>query len=80
MSSVQDSVLYIAEISGNHLGSLDRAKELVRSAANSGATAIKFQTYTANTMTLNLDSFNVSENHKLWGGKKLYDLYEEAQQ
>jgi len=78
MSSVQDSILYIAEISGNHLGSLDRAKELVRSAANSGATAIKFQTYTANTMTLNLDSFNVSENHKLWGGKKLYDLYEEA--
>jgi len=78
MSPVQDSILYIAEISGNHLGSLDRAKELVRSAASSGATAIKFQTYTANTMTLNLDSFKVAEDHKLWGGKKLYDLYEEA--
>ena len=78
MSPIQDSILYIAEISGNHLGSLDRAKELVRSAANSGATAIKFQTYTANTMTLNLDSFKVAEDHKLWGGKKLYDLYEEA--
>lgn len=78
MNLVQNELLFIAEISGNHLGSLERAKELVVSAANSGATAVKFQTYTASTMTLNLDVFKVSADHELWGGKKLYDLYEEA--
>ena len=71
-------VLYIAEVSANHLGSLDRAKDIVKSAATAGATAIKFQTYTADTMTLNLDQFSVKDDHPLWGGKKLYDLYAEA--
>ena len=47
-------------------------------AAESGATAVKFQTYTARTMTLNLDSFVVSEGHELWGNRKLFELYEEA--
>ena len=72
------NIEYVAEISGNHLGSLSRAKELIKAAAASGATAVKFQTYTADTMTLNLESFKVSSGHNLWGDKKLYDLYKEA--
>ena len=71
-------VLYIAEVSANHLGSLDRAKSIVKAAANSGATAVKFQTYTADTMTLNLPEFSVDQRHELWGGRRLYDLYREA--
>lgn len=69
---------YVAEISGNHLGSVSRAKEIIKAAAVSGATAVKFQTYTADTMTLNLESFKVSLGHRLWGGRKLYDLYKES--
>ena len=71
-------VQFIAEISGNHLGKIGKAKELIKAAADSGATAVKFQTYTADTMTLNLDKFKVTSGHNLWGGKKLYELYEEA--
>jgi pseudaminic acid synthase len=71
-------IQFIAEISGNHLGEIGRAKELIKAAADSGATAVKFQTYTAETMTLNLDKFKVTSGHDLWGGKKLYELYEEA--
>lgn len=70
--------LFIAEISANHLGSLERAKDLIVAAAASGATAVKFQTYTANTMTLDIDDFKVSDNHELWGGRRLYGLYQEA--
>jgi len=69
---------FVAEISANHLGSLNRAKALIIQAAKSGADAVKFQTYTADTMTLNLDTLKISDSHGLWGGKKLYDLYEEA--
>jgi pseudaminic acid synthase len=71
-------VLFIAEISANHLGSLERARDLVKEAARAGATAVKLQTYTADTMTLNVDEFSVSGDHELWGGKRLYDLYKEA--
>lgn len=78
MRLTQREILFIAEISGNHMGSLGRAKDLVKAAADAGATAVKFQTYTADTMTLNLDSFKVANDHELWGGKKLYDLYEQA--
>ena len=70
--------IFIAEVSANHLGSLARAKEIVKAVAITGATAIKFQTYTADTMTLDIDKFKISDDHPLWGGKKLYDLYEEA--
>ena len=69
---------FIAEISGNHNGSFDRALKLVTVAAASGATSVKFQTYTADTMTLDIQSFSVAQNHKLWGGRTLYSLYEEA--
>lgn len=73
-----ESVLFIAEVSANHLGSLDRAKEIVRAAARSGATAVKFQTYTADTMTLDLPQFAINPDHELWGGRRLYELYEDA--
>ena len=69
---------FIAEISANHLGSFSRAKDLVIAAADAGATAVKFQTYTADTMTLNIDSLRISKDHELWGGRTLYELYEEA--
>ena len=69
---------FIAEISANHLGSIDRAKLLIESAAEAGASAVKFQTYTPDTMTLDLNSFRVSDDHDLWGGQSLYNLYKEA--
>lgn len=69
---------FIAEISANHLGSFDRAKLLIESAAEAGASAVKFQTYTPDTMTLDLNSFRVSDDHNLWGGQSLYNLYKEA--
>ena len=77
--SVQ-SPLVIAEISGNHNGSLERALEIVKSSASSGVGAVKIQTYTAETITMNVDSqdFQISQDHELWGGRTLFNLYEEA--
>jgi pseudaminic acid synthase len=74
------NISFIAEVSANHLGSLTRAKEIVVAAAEAGATAVKFQTYTADTMTLdvNLPDFKVSDDHELWGGRTLHSLYSEA--
>jgi len=70
----------IAEISGNHLGSLELCKNLIKSAKHSGATTVKLQTYKAETMTLSVSNkdFLISDNHSLWGGRSLYELYEEA--
>jgi N-acetylneuraminate synthase len=50
----------------------------VVAAAKAGATAVKFQTYTAETMTLDIDNFKVSDDHELWGGRRLFSLYQEA--
>lgn len=70
----------IAEMSGNHNQSLDRALEIVKAAAGAGAHAMKLQTYTADTMTLDIAEreFFVSDPKSLWKGKSLYRLYEEA--
>ncbi|WP_250396985.1 pseudaminic acid synthase [Synechococcus sp. MU1651] len=70
----------IAEMSGNHNQSLDRALEIVEAAARAGAHAIKLQTYTADTMTLDVrgGSFEIKDSDSLWSGKNLHDLYKLA--
>ena len=67
-------------MSGNHNQSLDRALEIVDAAASAGAHALKIQTYTPDTMTINLNEreFHISDENSLWKGKSLYDLYGEA--
>jgi N-acetylneuraminate synthase len=67
-------------MSGNHNQSLERALEIVDAAAASGAHALKLQTYTADTITLDLDEgeFFVSDPENLWTGRSLHDLYNEA--
>jgi pseudaminic acid synthase len=70
----------IAEMSGNHNQSLDRALAIVDAAADAGAHALKLQTYTADTMTLaiNEGEFFISDEQSLWKGKSLHDLYKLA--
>ena len=70
----------IAEMSGNHNQSLERALELVKVAAKAGAHALKLQTYTPDTMTLDMDEreFHISDPNSLWTGTSLYKLYGEA--
>ena len=70
----------IAEMSGNHNQDLARALEIVEAAAKAGAHAIKLQTYTADTMTLDKrgGSFEINDAQSLWTGKNLHDLYKQA--
>jgi len=70
--------LIVAELSGNHNGSLERALAIVESAAACGAHALKLQTYTADTMTLDLNEREFTSSSALWKGRSLYDLYQEA--
>lgn len=69
----------ICEVSANHKGSLDRALEMIDVAAATGADAIKIQTYTADTMTIDHDGADFQIVGGLWAGRTLYDLYQEAQ-
>jgi pseudaminic acid synthase len=70
----------IAEMSGNHNQSLERALEIVEAIAQTGAHALKIQTYTPDTMTLDLDEreFHISDPKSLWAGTSLYKLYGQA--
>lgn len=70
----------IAEMSGNHNQSLERALEIVEAVARTGAHALKIQTYTPDTMTIDLDEreFHIGDPNSLWAGASLYKLYGEA--
>lgn len=70
----------LAEMSGNHNGSLQRALAIVDAVAESGAHAVKLQTYRPDTITIDVDApaFRLSQGHELWGGENLYRLYERA--
>jgi pseudaminic acid synthase len=75
----QDGVYIIAELSANHGGKIEIAKKTIEAAKEIGANAIKLQTYTADTLTLNSDKDDfIIKGGTLWDGKKLYDLYKEA--
>jgi pseudaminic acid synthase len=79
MNSEYKRVYIVAELSANHAGSYDRAVETVRAAAEAGADAVKLQTYTADTLTIDCDNdyFRI-KGGTLWDGQTLYDLYREA--
>lgn len=76
----EHSPYVIAEMSGNHNQSLDRALAIIDAIATTGAHAVKLQTYTADTMTLDIHDgdFLIDNSDSLWNGRSLYDLYEEA--
>ncbi len=79
MSNKREKVLIIAELSANHNGDLEVAKETIRAAKKAGADAIKLQTYTADTMTIDVKSDLFLINHgTAWDNQYLYDLYKQA--
>ena len=73
------TVWVVAEISGNHNGDLGRALDLIRMAGEAGADAVKFQTYTADSLTIDADGaeFRIGAG-SLWEGRRLHELYQEA--
>lgn len=72
--------LVVAEMSGNHNGDLERALAIVDAVADSGVSVLKLQTYTPDTLTLDVDApeFRVSDGHDLWGGQTLHTLFTQA--
>jgi len=76
---IKDGTFIIAELSANHGGKIEIAKETILAAKEIGANAIKLQTYTSDTITLNCDKEDfIIKGGTLWDDKKLYDLYQEA--
>lgn len=74
-----NSVFIIAELSANHNGSLETALETIRAAKRTGANAIKLQTYTADTLTIQSDKDDfIIKSDSIWDGKTFYDLYQSA--
>jgi pseudaminic acid synthase len=73
----QHKPFIIAEMSGNHNQSLERALAIVDAAADAGAQAIKLQTYTAETMTMK-GAYQINDKDSLWNGRELYELYQQA--
>lgn len=75
-----DKPFVIAEMSGNHNGLIDRAIEIVHAAADCGVNAVKLQTYTADTMTIDSprEDFVVNSAKSPWNGRRLHELYQEA--
>ena len=72
--------LIVVEMSGNHNQSLTRALQITEAAAAVGAQALKIQTYTADTITLDIEGgeFTIDDPDSPWAGRRLYDLYKEA--
>ncbi|MAI94002.1 MAG: pseudaminic acid synthase [Halieaceae bacterium] len=78
--SLKHKPFIIAEMSGNHNQSLDRALEIVKAASDAGAHALKLQTYTADSLTLDISEgeFFIKDKNSQWQGKSLYELYKQA--
>ena len=77
--SKNSEVFIIAELSANHNGSLEVAKDTIRAAKITGANAIKLQTYTADTLTIDCDKEDfILKSGSIWDGRTFYDLYQEA--
>jgi pseudaminic acid synthase len=76
--SDDDSPYVIAELSANHNGKIETALKIIEEAKKAGADAVKLQTYTADTITINCDSESFQIHGGLWDGKTLYQLYQEA--
>ena len=73
-----DKTFIIAELSANHNGSLETAIETIKAAKRAGADAIKLQTYTADTLTIDCKKDFLINNGSIWDGKNFYELYKEA--
>ncbi len=71
-------ILIVAEVSANHGQDFDKAVEMIKTAKGCGADAVKFQAYTADTITIDVDNEYFKIDHPEWGGQTLYDLYKKA--
>ena len=74
----KQSALIVAELSANHNGDIENCFKLIDSARNAGADAIKIQTYTPDTMTINSNREEFTIRGTIWDERQLYDLYSEA--